>query len=169
MIRIILSLWLVCMCWIGTVFSQETTQKVFSPYLELALGAQLWTSSYKTLGLQLTAGVAIKNRLNLGFGIGLASRNYDYFHFPLELGYDVWNDVGAIRIYGGVTRGYHSNTKGFLGGAELVIKPQLDWREVGVLVALGVAFDEGAGGTYFSPDSKSTRVLGPRLRIGLRI
>jgi len=169
MIRIFLCVAFLCALLSDTP-AQNKAKPHVKPYWELALGAQLWTNSYHNIGTQLSAGILIKERMSLGVGVGYGVRNYDYFHFPIELGYEVWEGIGTIRVYYGTTVGFYSGTKGFLAGSEFFIKPSLDKKKLKLFLALGYAIENSAGRTYYDPVQRlSSTVIGPRFRVGFGI
>jgi len=167
MIRVLFWLALVCTCYIDG-FAQEKRDRVVSPYGDIAFSAQAWPGSIATIGVQGTAGIVINNKFSIGAGYSVGSRNYEYRMIPFEVGYLFLDGVCSVRLYAGATQGAYFRASGSLWGSELVFRPRFDARKLRLFLALGVAFDKSEGETNYSPDpSKTDRVAGPRLRIGM--
>lgn len=157
------------MCW-GTGFSQDRKVKAITPYADIAVSSQIWPSSILTIGIQGTAGIVILERFSIGAGYGVGSRNYEYRMIPVEIGYVFLEGNCAVRVYGGSTTGSYLDARGFLGGADILFRPQFENRKLKLVLGAGLAFDKSDGETNYRVDpDKSTLVAGPRVRIGLGI
>jgi len=157
----------------GTLLAQDESEPSIDAYWDIAIHGNIWPNTDKTVGAQVTGGAIISKQFSVGAGIGISSRNYEYIHIPIELGYLIWRGNGVVRVYGGPTFGTYRSGNGFLGGTEIVFRPRFDMRNLKLLLALGIAFDQSGPGYYrFSPSpvtSESSVLAGPRIRIGLAL
>lgn len=159
---------------LSSLFAQEETSSTVKAYCDIAVNANLWTGAEKTIGIQTTAGVIINRKISLGAGIGVSSRNYEYLTVPFEFGVMLWDENGAMRIYGGPTFETYGTGSGYLAGTEVVFRPRFELRKLKLFIAFGVAFDNSKPySSYYDPFGpigpgyESSVLASPRFRIGL--
>jgi len=154
-------------------FAQENVDPQIDAYWDIGISANVWPNEYKTVGAQVTGGAIINKRITVGAGLGISSREYEYIHIPIEVGYVIWRGNGAVRVYGGPTFGTYYSGNGFLGGTEIVFRPRFDMRNLKLLLALGLAFDQSVERNFgfgrLPSTSERTVLPGPRIRIGLAL
>ncbi len=140
-------------------------------YWDIAVSANIWPGPNKSIGIQTAGGFILNKSFTVGFGVGIGTTNYEYFHVPLELGYVSLQGNAIARIYGGPTFATRREEVGFLGGTEFVFRPRFDMRNLKLFFALGVAFDYSVANRFSNPVDPSQRNLlaGPRIRMGLAL